>query len=133
MNDQHFIVRDLSIRQNAVSAVAHITQEPLCEVIIREYVENRSLEQNSYLHALFRNMAKKYSESYGDQFSPDAWKLFFKRKFLGSESVTMPGGDVVEVERSTARQNKTEFSEFVNSVLEYSALEFGINLDENTN
>ena len=99
-------------------------------VTIAPYVEPRSRDQNALFHALMRDLARQYSEHYGEVVSPEAFKVYLKRKFLGQESQTLKDGTVMTWDRHTADLKKPEMTAFISDCKDYCALELGINLDE---
>ena len=94
---------------------------------IKTYQKNRSLEQNRLIHALFREMARAWDETRGEYYSPDAWKLLLKDKFIGSEPFALPDKSVRWELKSTADLNSKELSEFVEHIYRF-AVEHDIQL-----
>ena len=57
VTDRTIIVRTKEARTEAAKAVMALTQEPLCEVVIRRHKKRRSLDQNSKWHAMLNDLA----------------------------------------------------------------------------
>ena len=61
----------------------------------------------------------------GQQYTQDIWHEWSKTRFLPSRVVELPGGQVKEIEPSTASLTVSEFSDMVEQLLQY-ALEKGL-------
>jgi hypothetical protein len=61
----------------------------------------------------------------GQQYTQDIWHEWAKTRFLPSRVVELPGGQVKEIEPSTASLTVSEFSDLVEQLLQY-ALEKGL-------
>lgn len=86
------------------------------EVIVRKFKKKRSLAQNGLFHLWMGEVAKHYAEHFDDWKSPEVWKEFFKREFLGEKAHEMPGGRVVSTTRGTSDLTVVEFAEFLDRI-----------------
>lgn len=115
----HYVLRDNLTRAMAIRELKAVGYEPVHEVIIRPYKTRRSLEQNRLLHAIFREVSDLYAQHHNQRYSPDTWKVFFKRLYLGSESTLMPDGTVNTELRSTAKLNTEEMTAFIEQIRDW--------------
>ena len=118
---QRFIVRDKAIRGRAMYAVAHITHEPLMEVIVRPYRKDRTAAQNALLWMWCRQISEDFAHARGEEnwFEPEAWKLEFQEKFLGMKTIKTPAGPK-DVLIGTSELTTADFSAFLEKLDHYA-------------
>lgn len=85
-------------------------------VEIRE--QSRTLDQNAKYWATIHDISDHIRID-GKQYLPQVWHTYFKERFLPSKIIELPYGHVTEVEPSTTDLTKEEFSEFVESVIQF--------------
>lgn len=80
----------------------------------------RSLPQNSYYHAVIIQEVKLALLELGHMLSDDEVHFFLKSKF---NSVQIPSkeGELIELPGTTTTLTKTEFSEYVERIIQWSA------------
>jgi hypothetical protein len=123
--ERRFVIRNEQIRAHVAAFVSKIRGEPLMEVIVREFVEKRSPEQNNRLW-LLHTAAGNFVGCSAEDMHED-----MLCKFYGYKEVTMPSGDVkrIPLKRSSQR-NKTEFREFMDKVEAFYISELGVYVDQ---
>lgn len=62
-------------------------------VTVAEHKAKRNTEQNKKMHADFTEISEQAWVD-GKQFSPEAWKEHYKRKFIGTEEFILPSGEI---------------------------------------
>ena len=92
---------------------------------LKPYRHSRSLEQNSLLHVWLDELSKKYQESYGEFYSVEVWKQFFKKRYLVAAHIEVQG-EVTPIEAKTSDLDIEEFSHFLTDVDQFCAEELGI-------
>ena len=114
---RRIILRTPELRARAVMGVGAlpVNAEKPIEVVMRPFKRNRSLAQNSTLHAWLTAIATAYEEAYGERIAPAAWKEYLKRLYLGGESREV-FGEVVTTTRSTASLSVGEFQDFLSAI-----------------
>ena len=117
MTARKFILRNADIRDRAVAFVASLPvgDERPFELVARPYKKSRTLAQNATFHFWMGTIANAYEESHGERIAPDVWKEFFKRRFLGEDSVEIMG-KIVTTTRSTAGLKIDEFCTLLDAV-----------------
>lgn len=98
-------------------------QTPLL-IEVSDYSEQRTSAQNRLLHAILRDVAESVRVS-GQTFSSDAWKEMFRRKFIGTEEITLPDGQRIERGISTTALNVGQMTEAIDRFQAWLAQEFG--------
>lgn len=96
-----------------------------CPTCHRKY--RRSIPANSLYWRLLTLMAER--SWHGQTFSAEAFHEYYARKFLGAEDVTLPGGKVISVRKSTADLDAAEFAEYFDRV-QADAQERGVWLED---
>ena len=94
---------------------------------IKEYKSSRSLAQNRRYWDILTDTASQAPALTGDDyFTPDAWHLHFRKRFLGFDVIETPGG-VIEMPKSTKKLKIKPFSDYMTQV-EVFAVEMGVML-----
>ena len=89
------------------------------EIEIRNAKSQRSIKQNSLIHAIFADISVNACHvGSGDYYSPTEWKAYFKKHYLPGERKEVLG-DVVYIPKSTAKLTKKECGEFVNCIIRF--------------
>lgn len=96
-------------------------------VTVSQHKAKRSIEQNSMLHAILSEIAEGAWVN-GRQFPMEVWKEFFRAKFIGTEEMVMPDGQIKEKGLSTTTLDVAAFSDFINQISEYAATVLGLEL-----
>ena len=123
---QHFIVRNLDIRTNAVRAVSEITQEPMQEVIIRDYKKSKSQEQLGYLFGVVLKMIQEHIEdSTGDHYTTEDLYNWFIDEY-GHERVVIVNDKPKITRRTASRMNTKEMHDFIERVIQHAASDMGL-------
>jgi len=88
--------------------------QPLA-VEIRTHKSRRNVDQNACLHGWCRHISMRWLEATGEQISPAAWKEFFKRQYLGEETITICGQsmDVTRRSRDLTVPEMRDFLEWI--------------------
>jgi len=119
----------LTSKESALRASLFINNIPAdgtVEVIVRGHKTKRSLEQNKLMHAIFAEISDKRAEITNLRFSPLAWKIYFKEKFLGDTAVMMPNCEIRTIEVSTTTLGVEKMAKFIDDIIEYSRDELNI-------
>ena len=108
-----------TLTDNRVKVHALIDQAPNGYVIeIKE--QNRSHEQNALYWSAVHEIADSIFLN-GKKFTPQVWHIYFKQRYLPSQIIELPNGQLMEVDPTTTTLTKTEFSDFVTQVLAFQA------------
>ncbi len=82
----------------------------------------RTAAQNRFYWALLTACSEQLV---GGRYSQEIWHQWAKSRFLGSEMIELPNGQLKEVEASTTELNTESFTNYVEQILAY-ALEKGL-------
>ena len=93
-------------------------------VSVASYRVRRTNSQNSRYHAIVAEISERAVVA-GKRYDVEAWKEFFKQKFIGTEE--LPGGSVRGI--STTTLDIGEFADFMNKIEAYAAQELGIDIE----
>lgn len=104
-------------------AAAASRNKPLT-VVVAEHHERRSSRQNRLLHALLTEIAENVRPD-GRQYDLDFWKEYVRRRFIGSEEMTLPDGTRIERGLSTASLSVGDFTELIDRVTHWCVTELG--------
>lgn len=88
----------------------------------------RSREQNARYWALLERLAYWYRPE-GVAYSPEAWHIWMKRRYLGRADVTLPDGKVWPRVASTTGLPVDEFGDYMTKVEAFAA-ENGVTMEE---
>lgn len=125
MTERSFILRSEFIVRNLLAFIGKLDLSMTWEVIVRPFVEKRSLTQNARLWLLHTAAAKHVG------CSPEDMHEDMLCKFYGYTEVRMPSGDVKRIPLKRSSQlNKKEFAEFMEQVEAFYISELGVSLDQ---
>lgn len=100
------------------------SQKPLA-VTVMQHKPRRTDAQNARLHAMLQEIAAQAWVD-GKQYSPAAWKEWYRREFLPVERIELPGGSVKEETTSTRDLDIERFAEFMQRVEEHAVTTLGV-------
>ena len=114
-NSRAALMRALSLLGNFL-----VREEDDYELIIRKREHKRSTEQNRRYWALLNEISEGLPVQ-GVTHSPDAWHLYFRQKFIGSEDLKMPNGKTFTQPISTTTLDVGSFSEYMTQIEAWAA------------
>jgi hypothetical protein len=125
MIERRFVIGSESVRQNVAAFIAKLPCDKPVEVLVRDYMEKRTLEQNARLWAL-HTAAGNFVGCTAEEMHEDMLRMVY-----GYKEVKMPSGHVerVPLKRSSQR-NKREFAEFMEKVEAFYISELGVYLEQ---
>lgn len=94
-------------------------------VTVEAYAVKRSVEQNRKLHAILNEIAENVYID-GRRYDVEAWKEQVRRRFIGTEELDLPNGTRIERGVSTTTLNASQFSELIERVSAWAAVELGV-------
>lgn len=94
-------------------------------ISVAEHKSKRSVEQNKRLHALLTTISECAFVA-GRQYDMEAWKEYYRKRYIGTEEIDMPDGTRLERGISTTTLDVEEFSRFMTSVEAHAVQELGI-------
>ena len=94
-------------------------------VDVSEYHAKRSLDQNKRLHAMLNEISQSAYLN-GRRYEMEAWKEFYRSRFIGTEEIELPDGRRIERGISTTTLNKQEFADFLTAIESHDAQNIGI-------
>ncbi len=95
------------------------------QVTVEEYAAKRSSEQNRKLHAILNEISENVCVN-GRYYDAEVWKEQVRRRFIGTEELDLPDGSRIERGISTTTLNVGQFSELIERVTAWAAVEFGV-------
>jgi hypothetical protein len=124
MIERQFILRNDSIRGNMISFLRKIDLSPILEVIVRPYIEKRTLEQNARLWKL-HSLASEHTGHSAEEMHEFALMRYFGTREISVGKLTQQ----VPLKRSS-QKNRKEFRDFMESTEAWYIQEFGVYLDQ---
>jgi len=120
-----FLIHNDAIAANVIAVIKNNWQamkakDEVLEVVLRPYKSSRNLEQNKRLHAMLQDIADTVWHD-ARQYPMEAWKEFFKQKFLGC--VELPNGKLMA--NPTHKLNIKECAEFMQKIEAYAVSGLG--------
>ncbi|WNG69327.1 recombination protein NinB [Cupriavidus gilardii] len=97
-------------------------------ITVSEHRAKRSTDQNKRLHALLTHIADS-AYLCGRKYEMEAWKEFYRRRFIGTEEIEMPDGTTIERGISTTSLSIEDFSHFLTAIEAHAATELGVQCD----
>lgn len=114
INQRRFIIRSKEVRQFAVKTVGEIPAEPLMEVIIRPFKEDKTGEQRAWFHTLCGMLGEELG------YTLEEVKEIAKKDCFGAKTVTI--ADVTrEVVKSSEKAKRDEYSALIETVYRLAA------------
>ena len=98
------------------------------EVRIGAVRKQRSLAQNRCLHGWMKAISDWWEDASGQRIGPEAWKLWFKREYLGESASQMPDGKVVITVAGSSDLTVAEMVDFLNRVEVWALNQEGLEL-----
>lgn len=125
MHSRQFILRTPEIRDHVAAFIGKLGFETLAEVIVRPFIDKRTLEQNARLWKL-HTLAGDFVGCSPEDMHEDMLSMFY-----GYEEKKMPSGYMkrIPLKRSSTR-NKKEFRDFMDKVEAFYISELGVWLDQ---
>ena len=105
----------------------NLSKEMDWQVVITEYKGNRSVLQNNLLWLWLTFISKWWLETFGEARTPETFKIYFQKLFLGSETIELMGETITAL-KGTSTLNTKEFSQFLDNLENYVNSEFNIQL-----
>lgn len=94
-------------------------------VTVAEHKAKRNPEQNKKMHADFTEISEQVWVA-GRQFSPEAWKEHYKRKFIGVEEFVLPSGKIEERGISTTTLDVGGCADFITKYQQDAIENYGV-------
>lgn len=125
MSERRFVLHNDFIKTNLLSFLKKLDLGTTMEVIVRPFVEKRTLEQNARLWLLHTKAGEFVGCSAEDMHEEMLCKIY------GYSEVKMPSGYMkrIPLKRSSAR-NRKEFAQFMEQVEAFYISELGVWLDQ---
>jgi hypothetical protein len=125
MIERRFVLRSEFVVANLLKYLGGLSIEPPVEVIVRPYIEKRSLEQNARLWMLHSRAAEFVGCTAEDMHEEMLCKVY------GYSEVRLPSGYMkrIPLKRSSAR-NRKEFHTFMEQVEAFYISELGVYLEQ---
>jgi hypothetical protein len=83
-------------------------------------LEQRSTQANARYWLLLHEIATNLKPQ-GNVYSAEQWHTYFKSRFLGCDEVTMPNGKALQIPRSSADLDTSEFNDYQTQVEAWAA------------
>jgi len=106
----------LTTEHERVKVIEAIKQTPL-GYMVAITKPPRTVAQNRFYWSILNACSEQLLNG---QYSQDIWHEWAKVRFLQTRVVELPGGHIKEIEPSTASLTVSEFSDFVEKLLQYA-------------
>lgn len=116
--------RAMLMRVSGELAKMLVSEEHPIIIEVADFHEKRSVAQNKLLHAILRDVAENLVVD-GKRFSQAAWKEEFRRRFIGTEEIDLPGGKRIEQGISTTTLDRGQMTEAIDLFLAWLSGEHG--------
>lgn len=80
---------------------------------------DRTSAQNRFYWATLKQISA-WVKPERKEYDPNVWHSYMKELFLRNEWIELPNGELLEAEKTTTKLTKTEFSDYVTSVLAWA-------------
>lgn len=88
---------------------------------VERYKATRSQQQNRYYWGVVVGLIRERLKELGHDVSISDTHEFLKGRFNGKELIDMNGGEVLKVGQSTSALNKSEFGQYIDKIVQFSA------------
>ena len=124
MTERQFILRNEFVRKNVIAYLEKLDIKTAIEVLVRPFIEKRSLDQNARLWKLHELAAEHTGHA------AEEMHEFSLMRYFGTKEISI--GQLVRLiplKRSSQR-NKKEFRDFMESTEAWYISDFGVYLDQ---
>lgn len=101
-----------------------VSEERPILIEVTDFKERKTRQQEKLYHAILGDVAQQV-EVDGKRFSALAWKEYFVRKYVGTEDVVLPTGEIIHQRKSTTDLSAEDYSELIDKTLGELAMEYG--------
>ena len=129
MTERQFILRNEFVRKNVIAYLEKLDIKTAIEVLVRPFIEKRSLDQNARLWKLHELAAEHTGHSAEEMHEFSLMRYFGTKEIHIGELGTGQLVQMVPLKRSSQR-NKKEFRDFMESTESWYISEFGVYLDQ---
>ena len=124
MTERQFILRNEFVRKNVIAYLEKLDIKTAIEVLVRPFIEKRSLDQNARLWKL-HELAAEHTGHSAEEMHEFALMRYFGMKEISIGQLVR----LIPLKRSSQR-NKKEFRDFMESTEAFYISEFGVFLDQ---
>ena len=124
MTERQFILRNEFVRKNVIAYLEKLDIKTAIEVLVRPFIEKRSLDQNARLWKLHELAAEHTGHSAEEMHEFSLMRYFGMKEISIGQLVRL-----IPLKRSSQR-NKKEFRDFMESTESWYIQEFGVYLDQ---
>lgn len=117
---QQFLLRNESVKKNAINAIAKIEADNEHYLIVKIEERTRSNDQNSKLWAMLTDVASQVIW-YGRYLSEESWKHIFSAALKKQETVPGIDGGFVVLGQSTSKMKVGEFRDLIELIYAFGA------------
>ena len=105
-----FIIREKAIRQRAVEAVKVITSDPLMQVEIKPFVDDKTAEQRGWFHKICGLLGMETG------YTKEQTKNLAKGRVFGLMTLKFGDIEMIVPAKSSESLNKKEYSDLIEEV-----------------
>lgn len=126
MKSRSFKIHDRFTLQRVSGLLSQmlVSEEKPLLIEVADYKEPKTRQQEKLFHSMLGDAAEQVVVE-GRKFSALAWKEYFVRKFIGTEDVTLPTGEIITQRKSTTSLTVEEYSTLIDQTMAELASEHG--------
>lgn len=124
---KYIVHSDLDLEKVRLHLGSLSLEKPV-EITIKEWEQNRTNAQNRTIHKFFNLMSQHWFLSTGELYTPESFKLYLKKLFLGYDVVkTFDGTEEICIKK-TSKCSVKEMSEFIEKIYFWAQTELDLSL-----
>lgn len=126
MKARSYRIHDRGMLMRVASLLSQmlVSEDKPLLVEISEKKDPKTRQQEKLFHAILGDAAEQVFVN-GQTFSAKAWKEHFAEKYIGTEELRLPTGEIRTMRKSTTDLNVEEYSALIDQTLAELAREFG--------
>lgn len=122
-----FMIRNREDLGRALAEISGIDFTKPWIITAKPVQKARSLAQNKLLYLWATEISRQHYEATGELFTPEAWKEYLQRIFLGEEAVEIRG-KIMSITRKTSELTMAEFAEFLTNIDHFTGADLNVRL-----
>lgn len=126
MKARSFRIYDRGMLMRVASEMTKLmpSEEHPLLVEVCDFKERKTRQQEKCFHAILGEVAEQVRVE-GRLFTAPTWKTHFVRKYVGTNEVILPDGEIIQERKSTVDLTVEEYTNLIDKTLAELAMDYG--------